>query len=417
MRQLAVSNGIIDRPSEARKVHRMPIAYLGGVAVFLGMLAGVVYSYFALKFPSLIEFHPTSAEHLLDEVMPAPLPISILVGMTLIMLTGLVDDVIGISPRVKIGGQLIGAAALAIDNVGVKLASGLLIPLAKGFGVQPQIMGGQEMLILNIPLPVSIMGGDHIPLDIVYWVGTGLIAIAVLGLCNASNLIDGLDGLLSGTTAISSAGLLVLALSLALIDDGPRDAQRIVLCLALLGACLGFLPHNFNPATIFLGDAGSLLMGFTACVIILSLGDTGKTQLVVAGLIIYAVPIIDTSLAIVRRKLEGKRISSADSNHLHHMLKRALGVKGAVLVLYGIAASFAVLGIGVSLVRARVIYVLALLLASYIAVVAIKIARKKFIDEQAAAYDQKLALADPASGSSSGPSPPHGDGPASTSAA
>jgi UDP-GlcNAc:undecaprenyl-phosphate GlcNAc-1-phosphate transferase len=244
-----------------------------------------------------------------------------------------------------------------------------------------------------IPIPGT---GAVIPIDVIYWIGTAIIAISVIGLCNASNLIDGLDGLLSGTTAISSMGLLVLALTLALLDDGPRDAQRIVLCLALLGACLGFLPHNFNPATIFLGDAGSLLMGFTACVIILTLGDTGKTQFVIAGLIIYAVPIIDTSLAIVRRKLEGKSISAADSNHLHHMLKRALGVKGAVLTLYGIAASFAIMGVGISLVRARVIYVLALLLAAYIGVIAIKVARKKFIEDQAAAFD--LAQAESATG-------------------
>jgi len=177
-----------------------------------------------------------------------------------------------------------------------------------------------------------------------------------------------------------------------MIDDGPRDSQRIVLCLALLGACLGFLPHNFNPANIFLGDAGSLMMGFCTCAIILTLGDTGKSFLVVAGVIIYALPIIDTSLAIVRRKMEGKSISSADDQHLHHMLKRALGVKGAVLALYGIAGSFAVLGASITLLRARFIYVLALIVASFIGVTAIKIARKKAIEAAAAAYDAKARL-------------------------
>lgn len=390
MRRIAVKNGVIDRPTEARKVHRQPIAYLGGVAVFFGLLAGIVYSYVATQFPGLIEFHPTSADHLSDGLYQPVLPLSILVGMTIIMLTGVIDDVVGISPRVKIGGQLIGAAALAIDNVGVKLAAGLVLPIVRGLGFSTQFIQGQETLQFLIPIPGT---GAVIPIDVIYWIGTAIIAVSVIGLCNASNLIDGLDGLLSGTTAISSMGLLVLALSLALLDDGPRDAQRIVLCLALLGACLGFLPHNFNPATIFLGDAGSLLMGFTACVIILTLGDTGKTQFVIAGLIVYAVPIIDTSLAIVRRKLEGKSISAADSNHLHHMLKRAMGVKGAVLTLYGIAGSFALMGIGISLVRARVIYVLALLLAAYIGVIAIKVARKKFIEDQAAAAD--LASAEP----------------------
>ena len=388
MRRLAVKNGVIDRPSESRKVHSMPIAYMGGVAVFIGLMGGIVYSYLATRFGGLIDFHPSKS--LVDGLTHEPVPVSILLGMTLIMFTGLIDDIVGISPRVKIGGQLIAAAALAVDNVGVKLASGLIVPIAHSVGVETTLYDGVQTILLRIPLPFSVMGADAIPIDIIYWVGTAIIAISVLGLCNASNLIDGLDGLLSGTSAISSAGLLFIALALALADDGPRDAQRIVLCLSLLGACLGFLPHNFNPANIFLGDAGSLLLGFTTCVIILMLGDTGKTQFVVAGLIIYAVPIMDTALAIVRRKMEGKSISSADSNHLHHMLKRALGVKGAVLALYGIAASFAALGVAISLGRARGTYVIALILAAYIGVTAIKIARRKVIEEQAARFDAAL---------------------------
>jgi UDP-GlcNAc:undecaprenyl-phosphate GlcNAc-1-phosphate transferase len=394
MRRMAVANGVIDRPSEARKVHRMPIAYLGGVAVYLGIMAGVVYSFIATRVPGMIEWHQT--QYLNDYDVPYAVPLSILLGLTVIMLVGVIDDVAHISPRVKVGGQLIGAAALAIDNVGVKLAAGMLLPVAKALSVPITMLpGGSETLMINIPLPVAIAGIDSIPIDFIYWIGTGIIAIAVLGLCNASNLIDGLDGLLSGTTAITAMGLLVVSLGLAVIDDGPRDGQRIILCLALLGACLGFLPHNFNPATIFLGDAGSLMMGFCTCAIILTLGDTGKTFLVLAGVIIYAVPIIDTSLAIVRRKMEGKSISAADDQHLHHMLKRALGVKGAVLALYGIAASFAVLGAGITLLRARIIYVLAMFLAAFIGVTAIKIARKKAIEAQAAAYDSKTAGAGP----------------------
>jgi UDP-GlcNAc:undecaprenyl-phosphate GlcNAc-1-phosphate transferase len=400
MRRLAVANGVIDRPSEARKVHTMPIAYLGGVAVYLGLIGGIFYSFLASRFDGLIQWHPT--RFVGDFGSPFPVPMSVILGLTVIMLVGVIDDVAHISPRVKVGGQLIGAAALAIDNVGVKLAQGMLLPLAKALGVQSTMLPGDyETLLIRIPLPVPLGGLDAIPIDFIYWIGTGIIAIAVLGLCNASNLIDGLDGLLSGTTAIAATGLLVVALGLAAIDDGPRDAQRVVLCLALLGACLGFLPHNFNPATIFLGDAGSLMMGFCTCAIILSLGDTGKTFLVLAGLMIYAVPIIDTSLAIVRRKMEGKSISSADDQHLHHMLKRALGVKGAVLSLYGIAAAFAAMGAGITLLRARIIYVLAMVLAAFIGVTAIKIARKKTIEAQAAASDTRSKPAGQAAASRS----------------
>jgi UDP-GlcNAc:undecaprenyl-phosphate GlcNAc-1-phosphate transferase len=410
MRRLAVANGVIDRPSEARKVHRMPIAYLGGVGVYLGIVAAILFSYIAIKVDGLIFWHQTT--HLDEEFLrPYKVPISILLGLTIIVIVGVIDDVAHISPRVKVGGQLIAAAALAVDNVGVNLAQGFLLPIARALSVPITTLAtGYETLMVKIPLPVPMAGLDHIPIDFIYWIGTAIIAIAVLGLCNASNLIDGLDGLLSGTTAIAAAGLLIVALGLAVVDDGPRDAQRIVLCLALLGACLGFLPHNFNPANIFLGDAGSLMMGFCTCAIILTLGDTGKTFLVLAGVIIYALPIIDTSLAIVRRKMEGKSISSADDQHLHHMLKRALGVKGAVITLYGIAASFAALGAGITLLRARFIYVLALILASFIGVTAIKIARKKTIEAQAAAYDAKR------SGSGDGPPAPAGamDGSASS---
>ena len=216
-----------------------------------------------------------------------------------------------------------------------------------------------------------------------------MIAIFILGACNAANLIDGLDGLLSGVTAISAVGLLLIAIGLALADDGVLDGTRVVLCLALLGACLGFLPHNFKPATIFLGDAGSHLLGFVTIVIILTLGDTGKTPLVVAGLIIYAVPIIDTTLAIVRRKMAGVSISAADDQHLHHMLRRAVGVSGAVWILYAIAAVFAALGVWISTGRARVAYTVALVCASYIGVVAVKMARRAKIEQEALARSER----------------------------
>ncbi len=382
MRRLAILNGVIDRPSDPRKVHKVPVAYLGGVAVYLGMMAGILFSLFAIRFPALVEFHPSRWMN--EDGLRWPVPVSVLLGMTVIVTVGVLDDVMSISPRVKIGGQLFAAAALAIDTVGVRLAAGILLPIAKAVGIESVMHNNIETIMFIIPLPGGF-GGGGIPIDIVYWVGTAIIGIAVVALCNASNLLDGLDGLLSGTSAISAVGLLVIALGMALIDDGPRDSQRIVLTLAVIGACLGFLPHNFNPATIFLGDAGSLLLGFVMCVIILSMGDMGRTQYVVAGLICFAVPIIDTALAIVRRKMEGKSISAADDQHIHHMLKRAFGVKKAVFILYGIAGSFALLGALVSLGRARMVYMLAMLLAAFIGVTAIKIARRRHLEAQAAA--------------------------------
>jgi len=293
-------------------------------------------------------------------------------GMALITFLGMLDDIIGIDPWLKITGQLLAAGALASDAVGTNVARGVLEPLGKLFG--------NEDLIFLIPLPF----GSYTPqLDLMTWIGTAIIAIFVLGACNASNLIDGLDGLLSGVTAIAAMGLLFIAIGMASVDDGPLDAARLILTMALLGACLGFLPHNFNPASIFLGDAGSLLLGFVSVAIILSLGDTGRTPLVVAGMIIYAIPIIDTTLAIFRRKLAGKSISAADDQHLHHMLKRWLGVKGAVLTIYGLGAVFAGLGVLVTLGRARDSYTLAIVFISFISVTAIKIARRQAIEAEA----------------------------------
>jgi len=382
MRRLALTYGVIDRPSEARKVHRMPVAYLGGVAVFLGILAAILYSYASVKFAGLVEYH-ASTHISAAEPEQRIVPLFVLFGMTVVVVVGLLDDVWGLAPRVKIGGLLFAAALLAIDDIGARVAAQVLSPLGT-------LLGNQN-LVFTLPLPFHLPGfeGGALHFDLVYWVGTAIIGFFVLGACNATNLIDGLDGLLTGTTAISAAGLLIIALGLAAIDDGVRDTQRLVLCMALLGACLGFLPHNFNPATIFLGDAGSLLLGYTTIVIILTLGATDKTHLVMAGMIVFAVPLIDTCLAIVRRKMAGQSISSADSDHLHHMLKRSLGVKGAVLVLYAMAASFAGLGVLVSMGRARVVYIIALMLASFIGVTAIKIARRKFIEQQAIDSDAR----------------------------
>jgi len=381
MRRLALSNGIVDDPSDARKVHRKPVAYLGGVAVFLGLMAGVFFSYITPAFGgglgALLNFHPTRFTGV-DGISPHAVPISILMGMTIIMLLGLIDDVVGTLPRLKIAGMFVAGAALAYEDVGVRLAQGVLGPTLGA------LLNNHD-LTWTIQLPFM---GSPMVFDLIYWTGTAIIALFVLGACNASNLIDGLDGLLTGVTSIAALGLLVIALSLALVDDGPRDGQRLVLAMALLGACLGFLPHNFNPATIFLGDCGSLLLGYTTIVIVLMLGDRGQTHLVLAGLVIYAIPIIDTVLAIVRRKLAGKSVSEADDQHLHHMLKRSFGVKGAVFTLYGIGLGFAILGVAMSLWQARAIYALALIFASYIVVIAIKKARM-------VADENKPALASP----------------------
>ncbi|MFG0306892.1 MAG: MraY family glycosyltransferase [Phycisphaerales bacterium JB040] len=383
VRRLAIAFDIIDHPTDPRKQHKVPVAYLGGVAVFAGIMTGILYSYFALRFEGLIDFHVT--EHLEDGYRHYPFPFWIVGGLTIIVLAGFLDDVYELSPRVKLGMQLMAAAGLAWGNIGTNLARGVLSPTIGAW------LGNRDLVYTIATLPTDwpavgwLTGGTgDVTIDFIYWSGAIAIALFVLGATNAANFIDGLDGLLSGTTAIATAGFLVIALTLAIVDDGPLDSARIILCLAVLGGCLGFLPHNFNPATIFLGDCGSLLLGYAAAVMILSLGDTGKTYLVIAGLIIYGIPITDTALAIVRRKLAGKRMSDPDADHLHHMLKRALGVKGAVFVLYAIGATCATLGVLATETRARIVYLLAVLFFSWIGVYAIKIARRTQLEQQLA---------------------------------
>lgn len=376
LRRLAIANGVIDHPDGVRKEHKLPVAYLGGVAIYLGLLSAIGFSFFAPA--GMIDVHPS-------EVRQVPAPFSILLGMTLIMLIGLLDDMVGISPRIKISGQLLAAAALAMDDVGVKVAAGVLTPLARLLHLNESLL-----YTITLPIPVPFIGGQ-IQFDVIYWVGTAIIAAFILGACNASNLVDGLDGLLPGVTAIAAVAMLIIALGLAIDSDGPLDGARVILALAILGACLGFLPHNFRPATIFLGDSGSMLLGFMTVVVILTFGDTGRTPLVVAGLLIYAVPMIDTTLAIVRRRMAGIPLSEADDQHIHHLLKRSVGVTCAVFILYGISAIFGVLGVLVSLGRARVSYAIAMVLAAFIGVTAVKIAHLKMFEEQAKAIAESRA--------------------------
>jgi len=362
VRRLAVHAGVIDHPDRVRKEHSYPIAYLGGLAVFLGVLAGVAASY------------------LLGDgaaVALQPVPITIVLGMAIITVIGLFDDIWKLDPRLKIAGQLVAAAALAAENLGVHVAQGLLMPL----------LGPSEDVLLRFVVPFVEIPFELQSGHIYYWAGVAILAFFVLGACNAANFIDGLDGLLSGSVAIMAIGFLMISLLMATILGAPDPddslvAARVVLSLALLGAVLGFLPYNFNPAVIFLGDAGSLTLGYLCITIILMFGEGRQTSLVMAGLIIFAVPVMDTTLAIIRRRLAGVPISTPDANHIHHQLKRSLGsVRKAVLAIYAITGFFAVMGVALAAmrlltgVRILVIYAITFVFFTFIVAVAIKTAR------------------------------------------
>jgi UDP-GlcNAc:undecaprenyl-phosphate/decaprenyl-phosphate GlcNAc-1-phosphate transferase len=378
-RFIARKNGVVDHPDQARKLHKKPIAYLGGVAVFLAVIAGIISSFVLVKQPVFFQ----------------PFPIVIVVGMCAIGLTGLADDIFEyFDPWWKVGGQLVAAATIAQQGVGTRVAEGFM----RG------VLGISES-VCNYPL---IEAGTFMPDPITLTMISGVIIITffIVGACNAANLLDGLDGLLSGTVAITCIGVLAISVTIALslTPDKVESIREhlshnmflnnrgngitlvganIVLGMSVLGAVLGFLVYNFNPASIFLGDAGSLLLGYLCIVMVLMLGEQGQTYMVVAGLIVFALPILDTLLAIIRRKLAGKAMSEADSNHIHHILKRKFGsVKLTVLTLYGISFVFCILGVTLAYahiteaIRSWVIYLVATLIFGGISFIALQAARK-----------------------------------------
>jgi UDP-GlcNAc:undecaprenyl-phosphate GlcNAc-1-phosphate transferase len=219
-----------------------------------------------------------------------------------------------------------------------------------------------------------------------YWIGTGFLAFVIIAGCNAANLIDGLDGLLTGSATIMSMGFLAMGLLVAstVMIENPSTSLvgvRVALALALLGTTLGFLPWNFNPAVIFLGDCGSLLIGYLCVTIVLLFGEDGPPSLVVAGFIVFGLPITDTTLAIIRRKVAGVPLSTPDAQHIHHQVKRFFGsVRKAVCALYGITMSFTVIGVALTAVllltetRVLVVYAIGAAFFGIVVAVAVKIA-------------------------------------------
>jgi UDP-GlcNAc:undecaprenyl-phosphate GlcNAc-1-phosphate transferase len=186
-----------------------------------------------------------------------------------------------------------------------------------------------------------------------------LVIGMVVGCCNATNLMDGLDGLCGGVTAVMAAGFLFLAVHLATFGDDPLptnlNAVRIVLALALLGAVLGFVPYNFNPASIFMGDAGSMFLGYACATMILLLMQTQDGfKWLLAALVMFSLPVLDTALAFARRWVNDRPLFSADRHHFHHQLvARGFTVRKTVLISYALAIGFVVLGGFVAYMRLR----------------------------------------------------------------
>jgi len=281
--------GAIDVPKDDRRVHDHPIPRMGGLAIFLGFVL------------SLLIFVPMDMK-----VM------GLLLGALIIAVVGGVDDITPLSPSAKLLAQFI--AALVCIRCGIVFDA---ISNPNVFSEQTYI----EIGLLSYPLTV-------------FW---------IVGCTNAVNLIDGLDGLAVGVSAISSVTMLVVSLLVA-------DPVVSIILAALTGACLGFMPYNFNPAKIFMGDVGSQFLGFVLGVAaIMGLFKLQAIITFVVPLLALAVPLADTTFAFVRRILKGQSPFHADKGHFHHrLMATGLSQKQTVAVLYGVSAIMGLVAVLIS---------------------------------------------------------------------
>lgn len=281
---LATKIGAIDVPKDNRRVHKTPIPRLGGLAIYLGTII------------SMMIFLPFTTEK-----------IAIMVGATIIVITGIFDDVKPMPAKVKLLFQVLAAYVLVLGGVKIEFITNPF---------------GSELLKLNVfAVPITI-----------FW---------IVGITNTVNLIDGLDGLSAGVSAIASLSMLFVAYQFGYVPI-------MIMSAILAGSAFGFLPHNFNPAKIFMGDTGALFLGFMLSVIAIEGVMKSVAAIAIAlPVLVLGVPIFDTAFAIFRRLLNKRPIMEADKGHLHHrLLDKGLSQKQTVLVLYvvsGLLGAFAVM--------------------------------------------------------------------------
>lgn len=323
IRLIAVKRKIYDLPDSGLKPHATPIPYLGGVAIYLGWAAAIL---------TMACFAPPT------RVGPESRSILwyVFAAGTLMMLIGLADDLWDLKPRTKLLCEFVAAGVLIYGGVGAKC-------------------------ILVFTAAVGI----HLPDWTVLALSTGMTVVVLMGAGNATNLIDGLDGLCSGVTGIIAIGFAAIATHLAAHAASPElDPVRMSVAVALLGACIGFLRYNFNPAVVFMGDAGSLLLGFNAAVMLLLFSESAVLRWFLGACMVFSLPVFDTSLAIARRWLNGRPIFRGDRSHFYDQLRdRGLSVRRTVLICYALAAGLAAIGCLVLLVRTRysaVVFLLAI---------------------------------------------------------
>ncbi len=279
VKSFAYKLGAIDVPKDARRMHKVPIPRMGGLAIFLGFIV------------SMLLFCP------LDDQMKG-----ILLGSVIIVVMGIIDDITPLRASLKFIVQIFAA----------------LIPVY--YGVQITCISNPNIFSENLYWDFG-------------WLSIPITVVWIVGLTNAVNLIDGLDGLAIGVSTISALTMLVIAILVA-------EPQVAIVMAALVGACIGFMPYNMNPAKIFMGDTGSTFLGYIlACITIQGLFKFYAVISFVVPFLILGLPIFDTMFAIIRRISHGQNPMAPDRSHVHHrLIDMGLNQKQAVAVLYVISA-------------------------------------------------------------------------------
>lgn len=332
IRSRALNLGLVDKPGEERRIHKVPIPRLGGVAIYISVMLTL-----AILVASTGRF-PKNAR-----VGEGGLA-GIALGGTIIFILGLLDDLESLPAKLKLLVQTL--AACAAYSLGVRIKT---IPMP---GIGHETLAGSGNSISAIPgvahhdivshaLPVlpNLSAHANNAIDLGVW-SVPITIVWLVGMSNAVNLIDGMDGLAAGVSAISS--LTIWSVAMAANIDRPYAALTAAV---LAGALLGFLRWNFNPARIFLGDSGAYLTGFILGAVSITgviKGAAAATLIVptfVLVLLIFFFPILDTAWAIIRRLAQGRSIFTPDSEHIHHrLLQTGLSQKKVAYLLYGLSA-------------------------------------------------------------------------------
>lgn len=308
-KKIALKLGIVDKPDDHVKTHKEPVAYLGGVGILAGLTVGILAGIVLLKDAEAFD---KSLKYLLG----------ILTGAGIACFVGLVDDILDIRPWQKFSGQIVAAIAI------------LIVGIYPGLNYTTQYFGW------NMP--------PHIELAL----GIPIVIFFVLGATNSLNLLDGLDGLCGGVTAVITIAFLLLSIHRATWGFSETgDPVRIIVCLGLVGGVLGFLPFNRHPAKIFMGDAGSMLLGFVMASLMMLFAEQ-VPRWWMASIVIFGLPILDTATALVRRKLNNKPLFVSDRGHIYdQLMDRGIPLKKTVAICYGLAALYAFIGLAMSQVR------------------------------------------------------------------